>query len=150
MIENCLTGLSLYKGNVAESIVLAAYIKAGFIVSFPFGGGAPYDFIVDTGKALVKIQVKSGRVKSGRLMFNARRHRGAKNNTFRCYEEGELDVFVVWCPYNQQLYAIPAKDMLGLEGCLRLNEPQNNQKKKIRWAYDYTWDKHIETLRTKN
>ena len=31
------------KGNLSESKVLTAYLEAGFIVSLPFGGGAPYD-----------------------------------------------------------------------------------------------------------
>ncbi len=47
------------KGNVSEGIVLSAYLKAGFIVSVPFGTGAPYDLPVDTGSQLCRIQVKA-------------------------------------------------------------------------------------------
>jgi hypothetical protein len=48
------------KGNVSESAALNAFSKAGFIVSAPFGNGAPYDLIVDTGKRLLKVQGKPG------------------------------------------------------------------------------------------
>lgn len=30
-------------GNISESIVLGAYLDAGFTVSIPFGTGASYD-----------------------------------------------------------------------------------------------------------
>jgi hypothetical protein len=145
--ENCLTGITLYKGNSSEAVVLAAYVQAGFLVSLPFGGGAAYDFIVDTGARLIKVQVKTGKLEAGCLVYNARRHRGSKYNTFRRYRADELDLFAVCSPRSQQLYAVPATDSLTIEGRLRLVETQNFQEKKIRWARDYAWDKHINALR---
>jgi hypothetical protein len=145
--EHCMTGITLYKGNSSEAVVLAAYIQAGFLVSVPFGGGAAYDFIVDTGARLIKVQVKTGKLEAGCLVYNARRHRGGKYNTFRRYRADELDLFAVCSPDNQQLYAVPATDSLTVEGRLRLVETQNFQEKKIKWARDYAWDKHINGLR---
>jgi hypothetical protein len=46
-------------GNASESIVLTAYISAGFFVSVPFGNGCAYDLVVDTGTRLLKVQVKT-------------------------------------------------------------------------------------------
>jgi hypothetical protein len=146
--EHCMTGMTLYKGNSSEAVVLAAYIQAGFLVSVPFGGGAAYDFIVDTGARLIKVQVKTGKLEAGCIVYNARRHRGSKYNTFRRYRAHELDLFAVYNPSNQQLYAVPAMDSLTVEGRLRLVETQNLQAKKIKWARDYSWDKHINCLRS--
>ncbi len=145
--EDCLTGMTLYKGNSSEAIVLTAYVRAGFVVSLPFGGGAAYDLIVDNGERLVKVQVKTGKLDAGCVVYNARRHRGSKYTAFSCYREGEVDVFVVCCPANQQLYAVPANQSLNMEGRLRIVETQNFQEKRVRWARDYEWEKHIERLR---
>jgi hypothetical protein len=145
--EDCLTGITLYKGNSSEAIVLTAYIQAGFLVNLPFGGGAAYDLVVDTGVRFIKVQVKTGKLGAGCISYNARRHRGSKYNTFRRYIENELDVFAVWCPDNQQLYVVPAEHPLSVEGRLRIVETQNFQRKKIKWARDYTWETHLNRLR---
>lgn len=144
--ENCLTGISVYKGNSSEAVVLTAYVQAGFLVSLPFGNGASYDLIVDTGARLIKVQVKTGKIESGCIVYNARRHRGSKYDTFSCYREGEIDLFAIWCPANQQLYAVPAEHPLTVEGRLRIIDARNFQEKKIRWAKDYSWDKHLAQL----
>lgn len=145
--EDCLTGITVYKGNSSEAVVLAAYVGAGFLVSLPFGNGAAYDLILDTGARLIKVQVKTGKLEAGCVIYNARRHRGSKYDTFSCYREGEVDVFAVWCPGNHQLYAIPAEHPLTVEGRLRIVGARNFQEKKIKRAKDYTWDKHLEQLR---
>ena len=43
------------RGNLSESKVLTKFIEAGFVVSVPFGGCAPYDLIVGTGARLLKV-----------------------------------------------------------------------------------------------
>jgi hypothetical protein len=145
--DHYMTGVTLYKGNSSEAVVLAAYIQAGFLVSLPFGGGAAYDLIVDSGARLMRVQVKTGKLESGCIVYNARRHRGSKYNTFKRYRADELDLFAVWCPGNQQLYIVPAEHSLTIEGRLRIIETQNFQEKKIKWARDYAWDKHIDFLK---
>jgi hypothetical protein len=145
--EDCLTGLTLYKGNSSEAVVLTAYVRAGFLVSLPFGGGAAYDLIVDTGARLIRVQVKTGKLEGGCVIYNSRRHRGSKYDTFSRYREDEVDVFAVWCPDNQQLFAVPAVHSLNVEGRLRIIETRNFQEKKIKWARDFAWEKHIHQLR---
>ena len=146
--EDCLTGLTLYKGNTSEAIVLTAYIRAGFLVSLPFGGGSAYDLVVDTGARLIKVQVKTGKLDTGCVVYNARRHRGSRYDAFRSYREGELDLFAVWCPANERLYAIPATHPFTVQGRLRVVETRNFQQKKIKWARDYSWEIHIDQLRS--
>ncbi|HEX8160948.1 MAG TPA: group I intron-associated PD-(D/E)XK endonuclease [Pyrinomonadaceae bacterium] len=145
--EHCLTGITVYKGNSSEAVVLAEYVRAGFMVSLPFGNGASYDLVIDNGARLLKVQVKTGRLEAGCVTFNARRHPGSKYDTFSCYREGEVDVFAVWCPDNRQLYAVPAEYPSTVEGRLRIAGTRNFQEKRIKWAKNYAWEQHIANLR---
>ena len=61
------------RGNISESILLQAYLKAGFIVSIPFGSGAPYDLMVDTGEYTYRVQVKTGWYRKGCVIFRGNR-----------------------------------------------------------------------------
>ena len=60
-------------GNHSESIVLSAYLAAGFTVSIPFGSGASYDLLVDVKTKIIKIQVKTGWISQGVLKFKSQR-----------------------------------------------------------------------------
>jgi hypothetical protein len=139
-------GNTMHKGNSSEAIVLAAYTRAGFLVSIPFGGGGAYDFIVDTGVRLLKVQVKTGWRRTGCLLYKGRRRiKDSKRNGMRRYRTDEVDVFAVYDPKDDKLYAAPPTAM-ATEGCLRLEPVRNGQRKLIRWACDYTWEKHIVEL----
>ena len=48
---------------------------------------------------------------------------------------------------NGNLYAVPAENH-GVEGRLRLDPVKNGQMKLIRWAIDFTWERHIKELRS--
>lgn len=132
------------RGNLSESKVLTGYIKAGFIVSVPFGGGAPYDLIVDTGAKLLRVQVKTGRLRNGCVIFARQRFSGHQKG--RRYDLKEFDVFAVYCPDNESIYAIDFDESLS-EGRLRCDRTKNNQQQKIRWASEFAFAKHIEKLK---
>ena len=134
------------KGNISEGIVMSAYIKAGLMVSVPFGTGAPYDLIVDNGSRLCKIQVKTGWFCKGCILYKShRRMREAHPYAARPYTETEVDYFVIYYPPTDSVYVVPFKK-LGGTGCLRIDPVLNGQQKLIRWARDFTWKKHIEEL----
>src|SRR5215475_5532600 len=86
------------RGNMSELRVATAYVEAGYAVSMPLGGGAPYDLIVDTGKRLLKVQVRNGCV-----IFPMQRQSG-HNGKARSYDQGEIDLFPVNCPGNGKIY----------------------------------------------
>lgn len=133
------------KGNLSEARVLAAYVQAGFTVLLPFGGGAPYDLVVDTGRRLLKVQVKTGRLRGGCVLFPTMRFSGHKLRG-KGYTRDDIDLFAVYCPDNDLTYAIPL-GQLSTEGRLRCGNPRNNQGQKIRWAKNYEFELHIEVLR---
>jgi len=78
------------RGNVSELRVATAYVEAGFTVSMPIGGGAPYDLIVDTGERLLKAQVKTGRLRNGCVIFPMQRFSGHSGKP-QSYVQGEID-----------------------------------------------------------
>lgn len=137
------------RGNISESTLLQAYLKAGFIVSIPFGSGAPYDLIVDTGSRVYKIQVKTGWYRKGCINFRGmRRIREAMPYKARAYGEDEVDYFAVYYPPDDSIYVVPRSFCGNGFGCLRLEPVLNGQQKLIRWAHDYGWDRHIAELRS--
>jgi hypothetical protein len=94
-------------GNISESVILNAYLKAGFVVSVPFGSGATYDLVVDTGLKFYKIQVKTAWLSNGCVTYKSQR-RQPGSQIRRNYQEGEVDYFAIYCPSNESLYAVPA------------------------------------------
>ena len=120
----------------------------GFVVSVPFGTGAPYDLMVDTGRRVYKIQVKTGWYRKGCILFRAnRRVREALPYKVRAYTEDEVDYFAVYYPPSDSIFAVPRAVCGNGFGCLRLEPVLNGQRKLIRWAVDYTWEKHIAQLK---
>lgn len=92
----------LQKGKAGEYLVCADLILKGF-VAYPSEQGLPYDVVLDNGKKLIKVQVKTTegyRIVPQRskvtqcYVFNIKRH--GKNNLSR-YEYKDVDVFALVC-----------------------------------------------------
>lgn len=133
------------RGNVSELRVATAYVEAVFAVSMPIGGGAHYDLIVDTGERLLKVQVKTGRLRNGCVIFPMQRFSGHSGRP-QSYARGEIDLFAVYCPSNANIYVWQFGDN-PTQGYLKYSETRNNQQQKIRWAKDYEFEKHVDDLR---
>ena len=133
-------------GNRSEGVVLSAYLDAGFVVSIPFGTGASYDLVVDSGTGLYKVQVKTAWLSKGCVLYKSERRQSGSSLTRRAYREGEVDFFVAYCPANGKIYAAPAANH-GRGGRLRIEPVRNGQSKLIKWASEFTWERHIEVLR---
>jgi hypothetical protein len=123
-------------GNVSEAHVLVALIEAGYVVAKPFGDGCKYDYVIDDGRLLQRVQCKTGRLKNGCVVFNAYSVAGNSNGKRQGYKD-HADIFAVYCPDNKQVYLVPVA-AVGVGGTLlRIEQTQNNQRKRIRWAKDY-------------
>ncbi len=116
--------------------MLSALVEAGYIVSKPFGDGCKYDFVIDDGALLQRVQCKTGRLKNGCVVFNAYSVAGNSNGKRQGYKE-HADVFAVSCPQNEQVYLVPVAHVGGAGVLLRIEETQNNQQKRVRWAKEY-------------
>ena len=131
------------RGNLSESKVLTKYIETRFVVSVPFGLCGSYDLIVDTGSRLLKVQVKTGRLRNGYVIFPIQRFSGHQKG--RRYDPTEFDLFAVYCPDNDPVYAIDFSVSMA-EGRLRCAQTRYNQQQRIRWASEFEFGGHIEKL----
>jgi len=123
-------------GDISEAEVLVAMIKGGYLVSKPFGENARYDLIADDGVRLLRIQVKTGRVRGDVIRFNccsSHAHRGGKERPYF----GQIDYIAVYCPETRKIYLIPESDLVATRAHLRLAPTRNGQTRQVRWASAY-------------
>lgn len=96
-------------GNLGEAIFLAEAFERGLLISQPFGDCAPYDFIIDTFKKLVKIQVKTANRSEDFYYFNL-----THGNKDKPYEKGSFHYLACYCVDLKMWYIIPEKYILGM------------------------------------
>jgi hypothetical protein len=128
--------LTTVTGNLSEAKILAALVEAGYIVSEPFGDGHKYDYVIDDGVTLQRLQCKTGRLKRGCVEFNAYSVAGNSNGKRQGYSN-LADVFGVYCPDNEQVDLVPVSQVGVGPVLLRIDPAQNNQQKRVRWAGEY-------------
>ena len=123
-------------GDLSEIMVLGALIRAGYYVSIPFGEDHRYDLIAEKDDVLYKVQVKSGRLRKGAILFACYSSHSHRGGGMRRYT-GEIDMFGVYCADVDAVYLIPAEDVTAWSWSLRVESPKNGQTKKVRWASRY-------------
>ncbi len=112
-------------------------VRAGYDVARPLGDNARYDLILEFEDRLLRVQVKTGRLKaSGAIFFptcSSQAHRGRGRSSYR----GQCELFAVYCPELDESYLVPV-DATGARGCsLRVRPSKNRQARGVRWAADY-------------
>jgi len=88
------------KGEISELRVMHDLVRAGYLVSIPFGEDHRYDLIIEKDTVLSRVQVKTGRLRKGVVLFNcysSHTHRGG--SACRVYT-GQVEYFGVYCPDN--------------------------------------------------
>lgn len=124
-------------GDLSEVMAIAALTKAGYAIAVPLGENHRYDLVIDDGCALWRVQVKTGRLRKGAVLFNCySSHQHRNGPSCRSYS-GEIDYFAVYSPELETTYLVPIKDLAALCGALRVASPRNGQKKSVRWAERY-------------
>jgi hypothetical protein len=127
-------------GELSELIVAYSLSRAGYLVSKPFGENARYDFVIDKYGTLSRVQVKTGRLRNGAILFNTySSHYHRKGGSCKPYKD-DIDFFGVYCPELHSVYLIPIADTAKLSGTIRVNEAKNRQHSQIRWAQPYLID----------
>jgi PD-(D/E)XK endonuclease len=124
-------------GQRTEAIVLAELVKRGHRVLIPFGTNHRYDFVLDMGDQFLRVQCKTGRLRSGRIIFKTESVRSNTRVSLRRSYHGEADLFLIYCPQTDRVYALPVEEANLSEGSLRVDPTENCQSKGIRWAADY-------------
>lgn len=124
-------------GDVSAVQVMAALVAAGEIVLTPFGDSRRYDLALDRDGSLVRVQVKTGRLRGGAIRFNTCSYTAVGGERkARHYSDG-ADVFGVYCPETRACYLVPVADLPPRQGSLRVEPPKNNQQEGVRLADTY-------------
>ncbi len=92
-------------GELAELAFIYKAVSLGFTVSKPYGDSSPYDFVVGSGRRLVRVQVKSAHChRRGAYYLSTSR----RNTPYtRKYTFDDIDFIVAYVPPENAWYVIP-------------------------------------------
>lgn len=122
-------------GEISEATVLALLVRLGYPVLIPFGNNQRYDFVIEEDGKFVTLQVKTGRLSRGCVVFNS-----ASINGFtgaRTAYRDAVDDFVVYCPDTDEVYRVPVAMCGASSVALRVEPTLGGPKSTIRWAKDF-------------
>ena len=95
------------KGEVAELAFMHKAASLGFGVAKPYGDSFPYDFILDNGRKLWRVQVKStSQLFQGAYSINAQRRLGWGTCP---YKSSEVDFLAAYVTPRNCWYIVPLK-----------------------------------------
>lgn len=136
------------KGDASEAVVIAELVKRKIPTLIPFGDNQSYDLVAEINGMFVRIQIKTGRLRSGAVRFKPRSVVSRKGGpvVYRGYA-GRADVFMVWCPdLPLDVFVVPVASVRLSEVCLRTIPTRNGQSAGCRYASEYQIDRWLETL----
>jgi hypothetical protein len=140
---------TIQRGNAAEAAVLAALVAAEIPVLLPFGDGLSFDLAaaIPPHGELVRIQVKSGRVRNGCVLFNTRStDHGAGQRSY----VGRADVIAVHVPDPHGVFVVAVDECPRSVGALRIRDSRNNQRLRVRFAKDYTLEAWLSPFESRS
>ena len=124
-----------FKGMITELKCKTYFLELGYIVSTP-EVPVRYDFILDTGEKLLKIQAKTCTSDGEKLHFSTcSSHFVNGKVTHTDYQNDGIDYFCTW--YENECYLIPVSECGKTEKNLRLIPTRNGQIRSISFAKDY-------------
>lgn len=123
-----------------ELIVAFSLSRAGYFVSKPLGENTRYDLVIDKDGRLSRVQVKTGRLRNGAILFNTYSSHYHRNGGSCKPYTNDVDFFGVYCPQLRSVYLIPIEDTSKLSGTIRVSETKNGQHSQVRWAQPYLID----------
>lgn len=121
-------------GEISEGVVLGTLLKLGKIVLMPFGDNQRYDFVLDENGTFVRVQVKTGRLQDGAIIFKTSSVNGFTGK--RTSYHGQADVIMVYCPETDGVYQVPVSECGSSMMRLRV-EPGKKNFSGSKWARDY-------------
>jgi hypothetical protein len=125
-------------GHRTEGAILFELIRRGYSVLVPFGVNQRYDLVIDVDGEFLRAQCKTGRLVNGVVEFRTRSVRSNTSQTFTRPYLGQADVFLIYCPQTDRIYAVPVQDApSGGQMYLRVDPTVNRQAHGVNWARDY-------------
>lgn len=122
-------------GDKTLAKVITRFLDHGYFVSIPWSAASPYDIIVDIGDKLLKVQVKTARIRRGCVEFALFSVNGTARKAV--LYGNKVDYIAAYCPENEKFYFINIAEFNTTKAFLRLTTPKNNMVKGVRWAKHY-------------
>jgi hypothetical protein len=122
-----------------KHFVRACFLKCGFNAIAVDRASSSFDMLLEQPGRFLRVQVKSGVLKDGAVVFNASRvpNRQGVRGRIR-YSANEVDVFAVFCEELMTMYLMPIGE---IPDCgvayLRVSPPKNGQVRNVRCAKDF-------------
>lgn len=123
-------------GDISESAVLAALIANGKNVLMPFGDKNRYDLVVEENGRFRRLQVKTGRLRDGVIMFSTHSSTRQKGQRVETSYAGQIEEFAVYCLETKEVYLVPIEECGHTRVQLRVNSPKLSNKR-IKQASKY-------------
>jgi hypothetical protein len=121
-------------GEMAEAAFLAKASRLKFGVACPWGDSDRYDFIVDAGKKLWKVQVKSAHRVGEDGTYSFRAH----GSSMAAYQADEIDVLVAYVVPEDVWYVFPVRELGGLRS-LKLFPGSRKKRSKFEKYREAWW-----------
>ena len=118
-------------GLLSELRFQLAAVRRGFVVSSPSGDNAPYDFVIDNGINLLKVQVKGTTYTSPDGYFFFQICNGIHKLP---YTEGQVDFFALYIEPLRIFFIIPQALLKGRKA-VRINEHGKFKYFKENWDF---------------
>ena len=133
------------KGRITEQKCYLKCLEAGFQVSRPLFDDARYDFILDTGNKLLRIQIKTSCWNEDKSAFSFNgysQHSTGNGNKRMKYTNKEIDYFMT--EKDDVFYLYPTGETGFVSKSLRISSKINNSN--IIWAKDYEFEEVIKSF----
>ena len=137
-----------HRGALTELQCITYLHGLGYTISIPYGDNARYDLILDTGKKLLRIQIKTAsKVTDTNDTYTIKTCSTGINqhqNKIKSYTDEEVEYIGTYI--NNKVYLIPIEQCGKRGKRLRFAPPLNNQTAKCNMAQDYEAEKILEEL----
>lgn len=124
-------GLRTEAHNVSE------LVQRGYSVLFPLGVNQRYDLVLEIAGAFIRVQCKTGHIRGGFVEYSTVSVRSNTTEVITRGYQDEIEMFLVYCPATDQIYAVPIEEAPRSKGYLRIEATKNGQERHVRWARDY-------------
>jgi hypothetical protein len=124
-------------GQRTEAAIVQEFLRRGYRVLLPQGANHRYDLVLDLGDRFLRVQCKTAWIHNGCVEFATQSVRCNMSGAFTRGYDGEIDLFMAYCPQLDKFYAVPVEIAPPARCRLRLGPTANNQSKRIRWVVDF-------------
>lgn len=128
-------------GDIGVAHVVARCMELNIPVYIPFSDNEKADLIILVDNQPLKVQVKTNSCNNEEVsvfrLYSSTSAIYNRKSVKHCYTAEEVDIFLLYDTYRQEIYCVPFDEKTGDSIILRHKPTKNNQQKGIRWAKDY-------------